>query len=78
MNIHIWCCRLLAFGGGKRNCIGEVFGKNRIFLFLTYLLQRFSFVPAEGKPLPVDDPRKFVPQIVIRPPPYKLRIIRRE
>ena len=49
--------RLLAFGAGRRQCPGEVFARNRLFILTCLMLQKFKFVPAEGHPLPSDDPR---------------------
>ena len=48
--------RNLLFGAGKRVCSGEVLAKNRLFLFMTCLLQKFKFVPVEGAKAPKHDP----------------------
>ena len=34
---------------GKRSCLGEILGRQMIFLFLTNLIQRFNFRPPEGQ-----------------------------
>ena len=65
------------FGGGRRGCIGEVFSKSRLFLFLCMMIQRFTFLPADGEPLPEDDPRNFIPALVLKPPPYRVKIAQR-
>ncbi|CAG2056945.1 unnamed protein product, partial [Timema podura] len=46
----------LAFGGGKRVCAGETFSRHLMFLFLSGLLQNFTFAAPEDSPLPdLDD-----------------------
>ncbi|KAJ8738044.1 hypothetical protein PYW08_000639 [Mythimna loreyi] len=40
------------FGLGKHRCLGDVLGKCNIFIFTTTMLQRFSFLPVPGEPLP--------------------------
>ncbi|XP_055379657.1 probable cytochrome P450 303a1 [Condylostylus longicornis] len=44
------------FGLGRHRCMGEVMGKQNLFLFITTLLQNYNFLPLEGKPLPDDEP----------------------
>lgn len=41
--------RMIAFGLGKRSCLGEVLGRQSAFLFITSLAQRFDFRPPEGQ-----------------------------
>lgn len=43
------------FGLGRRRCMGEVLAKCNIFLFTSSLLQKFSFEPIPGEPLPSVD-----------------------
>ncbi len=69
---HIKKQRLLPFGAGKRQCPGEVFAKNRLFLLATMMLQKFKFVPAEGHPKPNHDPSKCKIKIILMQDPYKL------
>lgn len=39
------------FGLAKRRCLGDVLAKCNIFMFVTAVLQKFSFLPApEGPP----------------------------
>ncbi|CAN8016019.1 unnamed protein product [Ixodes persulcatus] len=42
----------IAFSLGKRNCPGEMLGNVQMFLYLATLLQKFSVLPVEGRPLP--------------------------
>ncbi|XP_055030319.2 cytochrome P450 1A1 [Misgurnus anguillicaudatus] len=41
--------KVLAFGLGKRRCIGESIGRAEVFLFLAILLQRFKFNSMPGE-----------------------------
>ncbi|KAK6188141.1 hypothetical protein SNE40_004390 [Patella caerulea] len=41
--------QFIPFGTGRRNCVGESFAKSRIFLYVTSLLQKFTFSPGENK-----------------------------
>ena len=65
--------RLFSFGAGRRVCAGETFAKNRLFLMMTSLLQKFTFLPAEGFPPPDCDPRNFMLSLVMRPERYMVR-----
>lgn len=69
--------RFAAFGLGKRSCIGEVFAKSRIFLFLSSLMHMTSVSKPEGNPLPDLDPRNMVPGIVLQPHEYEVRFLLR-
>ncbi len=66
--------RLLPFGAGRRQCAGEVFAKNRLFILTCLMLQKFKFVPAEGHELPNNDPRDFKADSVLLMKPYKLSV----
>ncbi|KAL5006649.1 hypothetical protein ScPMuIL_015455 [Solemya velum] len=68
---------LLPFGVGRRMCPGEAFGKGRLFLYMTNLLQRFDFLPPDEASLPSHDPRTFEPSVTLVPPDYTCRIRRR-
>ena len=39
---------VLAFGGGKRMCVGDKLAKMTVFLFLVALLQKYRFEPLEN------------------------------
>jgi cytochrome P450 len=41
--------RMIGFGLGKRSCLGEILGRQSVFLFLTSLVQRFDIRPPEGQ-----------------------------
>lgn len=64
--------RMLAFGAGRRVCLGEAMAKNRLFLFVTALIQNFQFEPVEGESLPDADPRTFEMGLVLHPHKFKL------
>lgn len=57
----------MAFGAGRRVCLGESLAKNRLFLFSVSLLQNFSFHPENTADLPDFDPRLFSLGIVLHP-----------
>ncbi|XP_066457012.1 steroid 17-alpha-hydroxylase/17,20 lyase [Eleutherodactylus coqui] len=42
----------LPFGAGIRVCLGEALAKMEVFLFLSWVLQRFTLEVPEGEPLP--------------------------
>lgn len=73
----IFLYRFAAFGLGRRSCIGEVFAKSRIFLFLSSLLQMVTIAEPEGIPLLDLDPRNMVPGIVLQPQEYEVRFLLR-
>ncbi|XP_046570784.1 cytochrome P450 2D20-like isoform X1 [Haliotis rubra] len=64
--------RMLAFGAGRRVCLGEAMAKNRLFLLVTALIQNFVFEPVEGELLPDADPRTFDMGLVLHPHKFKL------
>jgi cytochrome P450 len=47
---------LMAFGYGKRVCLGETLARDEIFLFLTNLFHRFSIRVADENPNPTLEP----------------------
>lgn len=69
--------RLLAFGAGRRVCLGEALAKNRLFLFATSLLQTFSFEDAELSSTVDLDPRQFSLGIVLHPQRFKIKAVKR-
>ncbi len=65
---------LIIFSAGRRHCPGAVFAKNRLFLLITMMLQKFRFLPAEGEPAPIHDPRSYNTKLVLETKPYKLSV----
>lgn len=61
----------MAFGAGRRVCLGEALAKNRLFLFAAALLQRFQFLPGDPD-LPDIDPRGYNLGLVLHPEHYRL------
>lgn len=45
----------LPFGFGKHRCMGETLAKGNVFLFTTFLLQKFKFEVPAGAPRPATD-----------------------
>ncbi|KAM3626290.1 uncharacterized protein V6R79_026231 [Siganus canaliculatus] len=43
--------KIMAFGMGKRRCIGEVIARNEVYLFLAILIQKMHFDPINEVPL---------------------------
>ncbi len=66
--------RLLAFGAGRRQCPGEVFARNRLFILTCLMLQKFKFIQAEGHPLPNHDPRDCDGDFLLVMKEYKLSV----
>jgi methyl farnesoate epoxidase/farnesoate epoxidase len=46
----------IAFGVGKRACLGETLAQTTVFMAFTTLLRNFRFEPIPGKPLPSTEP----------------------
>ena len=63
----------MAFGAGRRVCLGESLAKNRLFLFSASLLQNFCFHPDNKETLTDFDPRLFNLGIVLHPGRVKIR-----
>ncbi len=64
--------RMLIFGSGSRRCPGENLAKNRLFILVTMLLQKYKFLPAKGFPKPKHDPREYDSYIALTPKPFHL------
>ncbi len=66
--------RMLAFGAGRRQCGGEVFARNRLFILTCLMLQKFKFEAAEGHERPNHDPRDCHAELLLMMKPYKLSV----
>ncbi|KAA8579026.1 hypothetical protein FQN60_010626 [Etheostoma spectabile] len=64
----------LPFGAGLRVCLGEALAKMELFLFLSRILQRFTFSVPPGHPLPSLE-GKF--GVVLQPAKYKVNAMPR-
>ena len=63
------------FGAGRRVCPGEALAKLELFLFLSWMLQKFTFVAEEdGYPPSL----KGVFNVIHYPVPYKIRAMKRK
>lgn len=63
------------FGVGRHRCMGELLGKQNLFIFISTLLQHFKFLPAPNEVLPDREPYDGVTAGV---KPYKSLIVLRE
>lgn len=63
------------FGAGRRVCAGEPLAKVELFLFLSWMLQKFKFVAEEDGPPP--NLRGIFNSIIQYPAPYMIRAIKR-
>ena len=63
------------FGAGRRVCAGEPLAKTELFLFLSWMLQKFSFVAEEDGRPPILKGMYSGTQF---PVPYKIRAIQRK
>jgi len=61
--------KILPFSIGKRQCLGEVLGRNNIFLFLTSLFQRFDILSDSVSNNVIGTPQA---GIFRNPPPFKV------
>ncbi len=66
--------RVLIFGAGRRQCAGEIFAKNRLFILVTMMLQKYKFLPAEGLPKPRHDPREYDSHVTLKIKPYRISL----
>ncbi len=64
--------RVLMFGAGRRQCPGEIFAKNRLFILVSMMLQKYKFLPAEGFPKPKHDPHEYESHMGLKIKPYHI------
>lgn len=66
--------RVMAFGQGKRKCLGEMVARSTMFTFFAGLMQRYSV----DLPAGADKPDlKLIPAITFAPKPYKVTFTKR-
>ncbi|KAE8739047.1 Cytochrome P450 CYP304 [Frankliniella occidentalis] len=65
----------MPFGLGKRLCAGETFSRQNMFLYLSALLQNFSFELGDDGYLPTED--DMVPGILVTPKSFWVRLSER-
>ncbi|XP_028324143.1 steroid 17-alpha-hydroxylase/17,20 lyase [Gouania willdenowi] len=68
-SLNIPSSSYLPFGAGVRVCLGEALAKMELFLFLSWILQRFTLSVAEGHSMPCLE-GKF--GVVLQPVKYKM------
>ena len=62
------------FGAGRRVCPGETLAKLEMFVLLSWMLHKFTFLPEEGKGPPTITHRRAITQY---PAPFKIRAMKR-
>ena len=62
--------RMMAFGAGKRRCIGEQLARHVGFLILAILLQRCSFEEIPDDPLSLDG----IYGLTVSPKPFRVKV----
>ena len=75
--MYVCICRLLAFGAGPRVCLGEVLARNRLFIIIATLMQKFQFSPENDKEGSYD-PRRYAYGAIMKPPAFLLKVSERE
>lgn len=73
-------CRkvLFPFGAGRRVCLGETLAKNRLFLVITAMIQRYEFLPENPEEARKADPRNYDFGIVLNPGDVTVKISKRK
>lgn len=62
------------FGAGRRVCPGEALAKMEMYVFLSWMLHKFTFLPEEGQEAPEIKHRRAITQY---PAPFKIRAVKR-
>ena len=62
------------YGFGKRECLGKSLAKAEVFLFTTFLLQQFNFLPPSAGAPALDDVSITLTRC---PNPFKIRVVPR-
>ncbi|PIK55900.1 putative cytochrome P450 1A1-like [Apostichopus japonicus] len=66
--------KTMAFGAGRRRCLGSELGRNELFLYVTNLVHKLSFSPYNKEELTMD----YIPGLSVRPLPFKVRLTLRD
>jgi len=66
--------RVIAFGGGKRLCIGENLAKTTLFIYFTSLLQHFTFQHHESRR---GEQKPAILGFTLSPAPYHAKVSKR-
>lgn len=67
----------MPFGVGNRSCMGVTTTYQRMFLFVTTLLQKHKLLPPSTETLPSCDPRDLIPGTVLQAPQFMCRVVSR-
>ncbi|KAL4229477.1 hypothetical protein ACF0H5_012515 [Mactra antiquata] len=67
----------IPFGVGSRGCMGVTTTYNRMFLFVTSLLQKYKILAPSSGELPSHDPHNLLPGTVLQAPRFQCRIVDR-
>lgn len=66
---------LMPFGVGHRSCMGVSMTYDRMFLYITTLLQHHELSPPVSQSLPSHDPRELIPGTVLQAPRFLCRVV---
>lgn len=67
---------LIPFAEGKRKCLGESFGRDTLFLFVTNIFQQFSILPDPDNKEKADFEADF--GLLLSPKPFKVVVSSRK
>ena len=68
----------MPFGAGRLVCAGEVLAKNRMFLIMSGIVQKFTFKPKSEAEKPDHDPRNYISEFVVNPKDYEVCAVPRK